>query len=244
MAKRKRNFIFTLNNFTEKDIKLLLTQQHTYFSEEIGESGTPHLQGFLMYDNARSFKQIQKLIPRAHIEIMRGTKQENLNYCSKQEGTFHTNMHFKKKIINKLDKLKLYEWQTEIIDIIKTEPHGRIIHWDWESKGKAGRRALARHMISRHNALVVGGKETDNKYGITEWMEKKELTTIIIDIPRCSYDNISYKAIEQIKNGFFYNTKYKSGMCVFNPPHVIVFANSEPQYKMMSEDRWKVMKIS
>jgi hypothetical protein len=47
-------------------------------------------------------------------------------------------------------------------------------------------------------------------------------------------------ALEPVKNGLFFSSKYGSEMAVFNPPHVICFANFKPKEVAMSADRWKV----
>lgn len=55
--------------------------------KEQGEQGTKHLQGYLYYDNARSFASVKKLIPKAHIEAAKGSPAQNKEYCTK-EGDF------------------------------------------------------------------------------------------------------------------------------------------------------------
>jgi hypothetical protein len=55
---------------------------------------------------------------------------------------------------------------------------------------------------------------------------------------------VNYGAIEQIKNGLLFSGKYEGGQCVFNQPHVIVFANAEPKEEQMSMDRWDIREIS
>ncbi len=245
MKKKYRNYCFTLNNWSEKEIGTikLIKRCEWFYGIEVGESGTKHLQGFLMYKSARSFMSIKKLLPRAHIEIMRGTKQDNIDYCMK-EGKYETNIKVRKGVIDKFTSYKPHKWQSEILEIIKGEVDDRCIYWYWEEQGNVGKSCLVKHMIMKHNALVISGKESDIKYGIAEWVKEKDLEIVCIDIPRSSINRISYKAIERIKDGFFYSTKYESGMCVFNPPHVLVFANSEPKEDMMSLDRWKVVKIT
>ena len=66
---------------------------------------------------------------------------------------------------------------------------------------------------------------------------------ILLDIPRASKDFINYGAIEQLKNGCLYSGKYEGGDCIFPHPHVICFANEEPDKDMMSKDRWDIIKI-
>jgi len=54
---------------------------------------------------------------------------------------------------------------------------------------------------------------------------------------------ISYGAMEKIKNGFYMSSKYESKPIIRNCPHIICFANFEPDYDKLSQDRWKVHNI-
>ena len=44
--------------------------------------------------------------------------------------------------------------------------------------------------------------------------------------------------IEDLKNGRYFSTKYVSEMRIYKPPHVVCFANSEPNFAALSADRW------
>ena len=57
-------------------------------------------------------------------------------------------------------------------------------------------------------------------------------------------NKISYDAIESIKNGLICNTKFETGYKAFGEVHIIVFANMEPDYEKLSEDRWEVHPLS
>ncbi len=247
---RKRNWVLTVNNYTNEDIDTLNTitlPDQYFYGFEISKSGTEHLQAFVMWKNAKTFEQMKKKFPKAHIEVMRGTKRENMNYC-KKEGNFETNIIEVEPIIDyfKVEKWRLWGWQVDIVDLINEEPDYRKIYWYWDDVGNTGKSAFSRYLIINRGALAVSGCSNDIKYGVSDWIIEKKLPfkILIIDIPRSEVCNISYKAIEQIKNGFFYSTKYKSGMVVFNIPHVIVFANSVPDYSALSEDRLVVKRIS
>lgn len=84
---RSRAFCFTINNYTEYDCKqvLELSKEARYLicGKEVGESGTPHLQGYVYFANARGFDALKLKIPRAHILAAKGTGSQNRTYCSK-----------------------------------------------------------------------------------------------------------------------------------------------------------------
>lgn len=78
---------FTLNNYTPQeaeDIKLLKDKVvYIVVGEEVGEKGTPHLQGYLYFQSPRSLSSLKKTIPRAHFSVpCKGTHQENSDYCA------------------------------------------------------------------------------------------------------------------------------------------------------------------
>jgi len=89
LPSRFRHFCFTLNNYDEEEyasIKLWFEQEAKYWiiGREVGESGTPHLQGYASLSGRHNFDYVRnKLGTRCHIERSRGTARQNREYCSK-----------------------------------------------------------------------------------------------------------------------------------------------------------------
>jgi len=87
---KKRSYCFTWNNYTEDNVlymKKYITNNCKYgcFGKEIGEEEeTPHLQGYIQFENPRSCKKVIKDLKGCHIEVVKGTKKQNMDYCSKQ----------------------------------------------------------------------------------------------------------------------------------------------------------------
>lgn len=52
---------------------------------EAGPSGTPHLQGTICWKESLSLGSVRKRCPRAHWEVMRGSLDQSIAYCSKKE---------------------------------------------------------------------------------------------------------------------------------------------------------------
>lgn len=85
---RPRRIVFTLNNWTEAERSKIRSAPHVragIIGKEVGESGTPHLQGALLFSKAIVFSTIKALMPRAHIEVMRGQPNEAFEYCRKDK---------------------------------------------------------------------------------------------------------------------------------------------------------------
>lgn len=83
---QSRNWVFTLNNYTEAEWNQLwsMTYKYMVIGLEIGENGTPHLQGYVQFTNSRYRPNIN---PRVHWEPARGTPSQAADYC-KKEGQF------------------------------------------------------------------------------------------------------------------------------------------------------------
>jgi len=84
MAQSKR-WCFTLNNWTESELAKVLALVCVYLvvGREKGESGTPHLQGFIIFDKNYRLSGVNKILERAHWEPTRGTTDQASDYCKK-----------------------------------------------------------------------------------------------------------------------------------------------------------------
>lgn len=104
---RARRYCFTINNWNNDDlenIKEICTDAQYILGNEKGKKKeTPHLQGYIEFKNAKTFSAIKKLIPRAHIEKAKGNKQQNIDYCSKENILINT-FENKSEKLNKIIK--------------------------------------------------------------------------------------------------------------------------------------------
>lgn len=88
---RYRAFCFTINNYTFEDMQLMINagnQRYLVFGFEVGSEGTPHIQGYVYYDNAITWNSFKKQMPRANIRPASGTAEQNYNYVTK-DGEFY-----------------------------------------------------------------------------------------------------------------------------------------------------------
>lgn len=240
-----KKWCFTLNNYTDEDLETLETQFKNdlyIIGKEIGEQGTPHLQGYVEFNKkVRPSEHIKN--KRIHWEKTKGNKEQNIEYCTK-DNNYVTNIKFKKPLKDPLEGKELYEYQKEILELIKTEPNDRTINWYWEDEGNVGKSALTKHILMNYKAIMVTGKGNDIKHGIAEYILKnEEVDIVIMDFERSLEEYVNYSAIEQIKNGCFFSGKYESNQVLFNSPHIIVFANFKPEKDKLSRDRWNIKRI-
>lgn len=89
--RRCRAWCFTLNNYTAGDydqVEAFMEEcRYAVVGKESGENGTPHLQGYCYFRNAKRFSTLKAKLARAHWEPAIGTPIQNRAYCSK-EGDF------------------------------------------------------------------------------------------------------------------------------------------------------------
>lgn len=82
-----RGWCWTINNPTPADLvdveRLAEDAVYVTYGDEVGEEGTPHLQGYCWYKNSVDFTRIKRLLPRAHIEKQKGTNEQAIQYCHK-----------------------------------------------------------------------------------------------------------------------------------------------------------------
>lgn len=88
---RRRDYVWTVNNPTDLDIDMIHNLPETrYFvyGREVGAGGTYHLQGYVEFKAPIRFSSVKAFLPRAHIEIRRGTREEARDYCMKDNDYF------------------------------------------------------------------------------------------------------------------------------------------------------------
>lgn len=86
---KARGYCFTINNPSDQDHEALekIECRYMVIGKEVGENGTPHIQGYVLFKSPRSFEAVKKLMLRAHIEVQRGTSKQAADYC-KKDGNF------------------------------------------------------------------------------------------------------------------------------------------------------------
>ena len=89
---KARNWCFTLNNpaLDETQIAQALQEAgppiYAIYQLEQGENGTPHFQGYVMFqDKVYLQPTLKDCLPTAHWEVAKGTPVQNRAYCSKPE---------------------------------------------------------------------------------------------------------------------------------------------------------------
>lgn len=236
-----KHWCFTLNNYNEQDCilldKILVAPNKYIVGLEVGENGTPHLQGYIEFATKCRPLEISDIPKAIHWEKCRSPKHA-IEYC-KKEDNYYTNMKTKRPL-KILEDIQLYKWQWDIVNMITKIPDDRKIYWYWSKKGNTGKSTFKKYLCAKHDAIPMGsGKKSDILYCAAEY----ESDLYVFDFERSIEDHVSYGAIENVKDGCYMCPKYESKPVIRNSPHIIVFANFKPDMTQLSDDRWVIRNI-
>lgn len=240
---------FTVNNWTITElcqIKLTIQQiaKKAVLGFEVGECGTPHIQGCIFLKVKLRITELTKKsgFERASCRAIRNDVA-CIAYCQKPETSVAESWSFGfPKPIKILEKL--YDWQQKIVDIYETEPDDRCVYWFWEDEGNIGKSAFIKYMIVKYGILFCSGGKYTDIMNLVFNQDMNNCKAVMFNIPRAHEGHISYSSLESIKDGMVCNTKYETGVKVFNSPHLFIFANFPPdKEEMLSKDRWKIIEL-
>lgn len=254
---------FTLNHYSEEQIQKIrssidLECRVGFFNKEIGESGTPHLQGYIEFKSKN--RPAQKFgIPEIHWEKAKGNKDQNFKYCSKDSGGNLAEMTYamgykpkcKLRVIT-----ELRPWQKQVEQLINEELASfddRTVNWLVDIQGCCGKTQFCKYLTTKRKQtmIITGGSYSDIACIVKMKVKDHDFdlndeTICVFNIPRKADDGgmISYKALESVKDGLMTSTKYESETMVYNCPSVWVFSNNYPKYQSLTKDRWKIYHIN
>lgn len=88
---QSRRWCFTKNNYNDADEVLIQAVDVKYivYGREVGEQGTPHLQGYIIFRTNKRLAGLNNLF-QAHWEVAHGTSAQCVTYC-KKDGDFFEN---------------------------------------------------------------------------------------------------------------------------------------------------------
>lgn len=234
---RSRGWCITLNNYTDDDFDVVFATQfdtkYCVWGKEVGESGTPHLQGYVYYNTVKSFSQVKLLFPTGHIEKQRGTCQQASDYC-KKDGDYWEHGELPLSDSNKGERgkqsiterwelakegrfqelppeqLKLYEYihakYTDVVD--RTELHNTWIF------GPSG---CGKSKWIRENTDVFYNK------GMNKWWDgyAGEETVVLDDMDPKHGEYLGY-FLKIWADHYVFNGEVKGGMLKIRPKWIIV----------------------
>lgn len=253
LPSRKNHFITWFYDNIEQIVPIVdrakkLCYKGTYQTEICPETKLKHLH-FMLWGKDK-FRDTALKIPKRNGKqtyrafVLKDEKNVS-DYANKDDpsydGVMRGSWGFPKPI--KIIEI-LRPWQQQVKDLCMTEPDDRKIYWYWDEEGDIGKSAFIKYMIVRYKALLCQGGKHSDIINLVFNCDMDDTNIVFFDIPRANKGNISYSSLECIKNGMVCNTKYETGVKVFNSPHLIVFANFPPSdTDMLSKDRWVITEL-
>jgi len=206
---------------------------------ETVEEGYLHYQGCFSLITKHRMNEVKNIIGWNNVHLESPKNWNALkNYCKKEDtrilGPWSHLTNWIKTIT------VLYPWQKGVVDVISLPcTNERVVYWLWGATGNIGKTAFTKWAAVHLGATVIrGGALKDIAFSIPD-----DPKIIIFDITRTVEGRVNYEALEACKDGMIFSAKYESRMKVFNSPHVLVFANFEPELDKLSKDRWEVINL-
>lgn len=136
----------------------------------------------------------------------------------------------------------LRTWQQRLNDILEEPPDRRKIIFIVDEIGNSGKSWFADWYQQKKGdtcQVMTPGKRADMAYSLNPGLK-----VLFLDAPRAKQaDFIQYDFLEDLKNGRVFSPKYESIMKTYEPMHIVVCMNEEPDRTKLSADRYKVINI-
>lgn len=240
---RARAFVFTINNYTQEIIDDLMSKtnelSYIVFGEEIAPTtGTPHLQGYAHFKNPKTIVAARKTIP-GHLEIARGTPEQNFNYTTKEGRSIHTfgeaPHQGKRTDIQKMRELA--KSGATIMDLIEEATSYQTLRMaETLSKYSKPRERNEVEVLWFHGETGTGKTRTAVKLGGDDyWMTSKGLRwwdgyygqkTVIIDDFRADF--CTFHELLRILDRYPYRVETKGSSQYLNADRIIITAPYPP----------------
>lgn len=181
-----KNWCFTLNNYTEEEEQKIQKTECTFiiYGHEVApETETQHLQGYVQFKKKVRMTAIKKIdgYERAHLELSKGTPEQNIQYCTKsdKDGYFKNGEPVKPRKRTDLDSIKksiLTEGKTvyDIVDDIHNVQQLKFSESLMKYQ-KPYKRTQPPHIICIWGESGIGKSRISYEYDEDVWLSPESL---------------------------------------------------------------------
>lgn len=250
-----RNVCWTLNNFTAEeveDIKAWGGVDYTIFGEEVGDNGTPHLQGYTEFTKQMRLSALKKLNNRIHWEKRQGTQKQAADYCKKDGKITEIGSLKKQGKRTDLEEIADLAINKEIpmVEVANTYPATYIkyskgiekirclqytartekpkVYWRW---GLAGT-GKTRYCVENHpNHYIKDG---------SQWWDGYEQQEAIIIDDFCG--KWPFREFLRLLDRYAYQGQTKGGYIQINSPYIYITCEFEPSAFWSGNELAQVMR--
>lgn len=221
----------------------------TFQQEQCPSTEKLHFQGRISLKIKKRVNEICKDDLKFHFSVTSKTNRDNDFYACKEESKVEgpwrddDEVIYIPRQIREIDNL--YSWQKRVIQDAKIWDT-RTINVVLDFKGNIGKSTLVNYV----RAYRLGRRippVNDFKDLMRMVMDMPTSSLYLIDMPRSmSKSGLLglYSAIEEVKNGYAFDDRYKFTEKIFDCPNIWLFTNTLPDKNLLSLDRWKLWEIS
>lgn len=239
---RSRNYCYTLNNYSEEEENALQNVECKYHVYGRECESTPHLQGYIEFNDAMRITALKKINERIHWEMRMGTAKEASDYCKKDGNFFEKGVMsaqgkrsdldtFARSAIECKDMQKLtedfpgmmlrYSKQAQMliglsIEVRKAEPY---VEWRW---GKAGV-GKTRYVWDLYDVKSVYLKDN------TKWWDGYTGQEIVLIDDICVF-SWNFRDLLKLLDRYPLKVECKGGYVTFNSPKIYITCEHEPAH--------------
>ena len=231
------------------------------FQKEEGDTGYVHYQGRVSLFKKRRLTECKALFSSVgygdiHLSPTSNEAQKGPPfYCMKLDTRIDgpwtdakEEVYVPRQYRDILDNLHAYQ-QTIWDSADRFDP--RTINYIYDIDGNNGKSTIASLMELYKRGIDLPPMNDSEKLiqsvcDILMATENRDPKCMFIDMPRAMDKKrlgSMYSAIEQIKKGKVFDTRYSYKSWWFDSPQIWVFANSRPDLSYLSQDRWRLWEI-
>lgn len=247
---RFRGWCFTLNNYTDEELDRLkkLKCDYIIMQHEVSKTGTPHIQGYMEFENARTMLGVKNVTEcrRMHLEPRHGTPQQASDYCRKQKSPYDKPLFEKGEVSHQGQRNDLIELKKEIdegkqMEELAEEFPSLVIRYH---KGiqklielKQKHRTEPPTVIWLYGKTGIGKTRTACEYtpdsfymkDNTKWWDNyTQQKTIVIDDFDGIWEN-GFKDFLRLLDRYPYQGQTKGGYIKINSPTIFITAEHKPK---------------
>lgn len=247
---RSRNWCFTVNNWTTEHVQKLLQLSQTarvrciMYGKEVGESGTPHLQGFTVLTMKASLATMKRLGFPGHLEIMVGKVEHNVIYCSKDgDVTVHGDVPKSQQQKGEMNKER---WD----DALKAAKEGRmddipadiyLRHYGTIKKIRDDSRPKPSMLSELDNMWIYGPTGTGKSRYVADkhpdaywkllnkWWDGYDGEDVVVMEDMDPFNKALGGDVKRWADHYPFRAEYKGGSKMIRPKKIIITSNYTPE---------------
>lgn len=239
--------------YSLEDIKKILSEQYKIIPQDIQVA--KNVKDCVRYISKEDYRCISQGHDKDHLSVLCRAYLYSLKYekfvptrypychlhnTQKKEFREFVDQFYQEQEIDNMPELmkdlELREWQQEVVMALMMQ-NDRHILWLYDEEGGRGKTTLAKYLTKEYQALILHNGSTPDVA-----MAYNKEKYVIFDYTRTE-ERINYKAIEHLKNGIIFSSKYQSKMKFFPPPKILCLSNNLPDITGLSKDRWHILEF-